>query len=323
MAVDAGQIANLLAIAKYGSFTRAAAEKGMSQPALSNSIALLEQRLGVQVLDRSRRGSTLTPYGEILVRRAEGVFSLLSDAETEVRHFANGVGGPLRIGATPSVLANLVPRALGRVVEGTGPVDIEIVDDLDDALVPMLRSGRIDVIVGPVAEMFHGESDVVEEILFQDPFAIAAGPRSPFHGRGSLTLAELAEARWILPRQGSTYRRHVESMFMTRSVPWPRDCILANSLALLESLVRATDRITLVSRVQIAAGDPGFAVIPLEGAGHRTIGFKLRAGAKPTGLVTQFCDALREAAATCDRQPITLAPASGSSSKPAAAESAA
>jgi len=297
MALDAGQIANLLAIAKYGSFTRAAAEKGMSQPALSNSIALLEQRLGVQVLERSRRGSSLTPYGEILVRRAEGVFSLLSDAETEVRHHANGISGPLRIGATPSVLANLVPKALGRLVSGTGPVDIEIVDGLDDALVPMLRTGGIDIIVGPVAEMFRSAPDVIEEVLLEDPFAIAAGPRSPFHERKSLTLPDLAAARWILPRQGSTYRRHVEAMFMTRNVPWPKDCILANSLAVLESLVRETDRITLVSKVQIGAGSQGFAVVPLEGAGFRTIGFKMRTGAKPTALVANFCEALREEAA--------------------------
>lgn len=296
MAVDAGQIANLLAIAKYGSFTRAAAEKGMSQPALSNSIALLEQRLGVQVLERSRRGSCLTPYGEILVRRAEGVFSLLSDAETEVRHYANGVNGPLRIGATPSVLASLVPKALGRLVRAAGAVDIEIVDGLDDTLVPMLRSGSIDIIVGPVAEMFRGASDVVEEVLLEDPFAIAAGPQSAFHRSESLTLPELAEARWILPRRGSTYRRHVEAMFMTQNVAWPMDCILANSLAVLESLVRETDRITLVSKIQIGAGSQGFAVIPLAGAGHRTIGFKMRGGAKPTALVNRFCDALREEA---------------------------
>lgn len=84
---------------------------------------------------------------------------------------------------------------------------------------------------------------------------------------------------------------------MTRSVPWPKDCVLANSLTVLESLVRETDRITRVSKVQIAAGHDGFAVIPLEGAGHRTIGFKMRSGAKPTALVTQFCDALRDEAA--------------------------
>lgn len=294
MAVDASQIANLLAIAKYGSFTRAAQEKGISQPALSNSIALLEQRLGVRVLERTRRGSTLTPYGEILVRRAEGVLSLLSDAETEVKRRAAGVAGPLRIGATPSVLARLVPKALSLVVEQAGPVDIEIVDGLDDRLVPMLRSGAVDIIVGPVAEVFRSPPDVIEQVLLRDPFAVAVGPASGFYDRDSLTLADLADAKWVLPRPGSTYRRHAEALFMTAGIAWPQNCILANSLPVLEYLVRFADRVTLVSMVQITDGLRDFKIVPLDGAGFRSIGYKTRRGTQSSTLLTQFCEALKQ-----------------------------
>ena len=296
MAVEATQIANLLAIARHGSFTRAAVEKGMSQPALSNSIALLEQRLGVKVLERTRRGSTLTAFGEILVRRAEGVHSLLSDAEAEVRRHAAGVAGPLRIGATPSVLASLLPKALRALDAGGRPLDLEIVDGLDGRLVPMLRSGKIDIIVGPVDEMLGGTEDVVEEMLFEDPFWLAVGPASPFYGEKSLTLAQLADAPWALPREGSTYRRHVEALFMTAGVGWPKDCILVNALPLLESLVANTARITLVSRAQLTQPPQPFQVIPLDGAGRRRIGFKLRRGSRPGPLTQEFIDALKESA---------------------------
>lgn len=296
MAVEASQIANLLAIARHGSFTRAAAEKGMSQPALSNSIALLEQRLGVKVLERTRRGSTLTAFGEILVRRAEGVHSLLSDAETEVRRHAAGIAGPLRIGATPSVLASLMPKALRTLDDGAGAMDLEIVDGLDGRLVPMLRSGKIDIIVGPVDEMLGGTDDVIEVVLFEDPFWLAVGPASPFYNAKSLTLSELADAPWALPREGSTYRRHVEALFMTAGVAWPRDCILVNALPLLESLVTHSARITLVSRAQMTETPQPFRVIPLEGAGRRRIGFKLRRGSRPGPLTQAFIEALKAAA---------------------------
>lgn len=296
MAVEATQIANLLAIAEHGSFTRAAAEKGVSQPALSNSIALLEQRLGVKVLERSRRGSTLTVFGEILVRRAEGVQSLLSDAEAEVRSHAAGISGPLRIGATPSVLASLLPKALRRLDDGGAPLDLEIVDGLDGRLVPMLRSGKIDIIVGPVDEILGATDDVVEAVLFDDPFWLAVGPASPFHDAKSLSLAELADAPWALPREGSTYRRHVEALFMSAGVAWPKDCILVNALPLLETLVAHTARITLVSRAQLTQAPQPFRVIPLQGAGGRRIGYKLRRGGRPGPLTQQFIDALKASA---------------------------
>ncbi len=292
MAVEASQIANLLAIAKYGSFTRAAEEKGISQPALSNSIALLEQRLGVRVLERTRRGSTLTPYGEILARRAEGVLSLLSDAETEVKRRAAGVDGPLRIGATPSVLSTLLPRALRPLLADSGPVDIEIVDGLDDALVPMLRSGAIDIIIGPVAEMFGSPPDILEHVLMRDPFALAVGPDSGFFERDQVSLAELSNAKWVLPRPGSTYRRHVEALFMTRGIAWPQNCILANSLSMLESLVKFSGFVTVVSLVQIAEGNDDFKVITLQGGGFRSIGYKLRRNMTPSPILKNLCSIL-------------------------------
>ena len=61
--IDPRYLANLLSVAKHGSFNRAAAAQGISQPALSNSIAQLERRLGVQVLDRTRSGSQLNEFG--------------------------------------------------------------------------------------------------------------------------------------------------------------------------------------------------------------------------------------------------------------------
>lgn len=293
MAVEASQIANLLAIARHGSFTQAAVEKGMSQPALSNSIALLERRLGVRVLERTRRGSTLTPYGEILVRRAEGVRALLDDAEAEVRSFASGVSGPLRIGATPSVLVSLIPRAF-RLLDQDGPMNIEVVDGLDDVLVPLLRTGGLDLVVGPVESVFGGSADVEEVTLMEDPFAVAVGKASPFYGRPSLRLADLAEAPWVLPRLGSAYRRHVEALFMIEGVPWPNDCVLANSIPVLESFVSSTSRVTLVSPVQLSESLHTFRVIPLKHAGGRKIGFKVRKGSRMSPLGSAFVRALLE-----------------------------
>jgi DNA-binding transcriptional LysR family regulator len=270
----------------------------MSQPALSNSIALLEQRLGVPVLTRSRRGSELTPYGEILVRRAEGLQALLSDAETEVRRRVDGIAGPLRIGATPSVIPTLVARTVTELVNASGPVDIEVIDGLDQTLVPMLRSGAIDVIVGPVREMFMASSDVVEHVLTGDPFAVAVGKHSPFRDKKRLALAELADAPWILPRPGSTYRSHVEALFMTSGVPWPRDCILANSLQFLEYVVGASERVTIVSPVQMAKPDGTLIVIPLADGGSRTIGYKVRASGRLSAIGERFVGLLPLAAAT-------------------------
>ena len=71
--VDPKRLIELLRIADRGSFTRAAAALGVSQPALSNSVAVLEKMLGVRVFDRTRNGATLTEFGRLLAGHAAAI----------------------------------------------------------------------------------------------------------------------------------------------------------------------------------------------------------------------------------------------------------
>lgn len=304
MAVNSDLLVCLLAIARTGSFSKAAVELGQSQPTLSNNIALLERRLGVTVLDRTRRGSTLTAQGAILVRRAEGMQALLEDAAAEVRNFSNGVAGPFRIGATPSVLPLLLSRALAQAALPGEAIQVEVVEGLDEALMPKLRSGALDLIVGPVEEMFTDSQDVVEHRLLSDPFLVGIGSRSRFFGRDRVALPELAEEPWILPREGSTYRQHVEALFMTKGVAWPRNVVLANSLPLQETLLRHSDRVTIVSPIQFGGASKGdLSVAELEGGGRRYIGYKRRARSKLSPLGERLVAALADTAAAIGTAP--------------------
>lgn len=296
MTIDAHHLSCLLAIARTGSFGRAAVELGQSQPTLSNNIALLEHRLGVRVLDRSKRGSTLTPFGEVLVRRAEGLKAMLDDAEAEVRNLDQSIAGPLRIGATPSVLPALLPKALTILGSNRQASMIEIVEDLDQSLGPQLRTGKIDLIVGPVHEPFTATPDIVETELLIDPFCIAVGMNSPFADRNLVSLEELVDQTWVLPRDGSTYRRHIEAMFLTIGAAWPRDCIYANSLYLLEAMVSSGNCITFVSPVQLRLPISGMKVLHLVGSSQRQIGYKKRNFGRISPLGTRFIEALNEAA---------------------------
>ena len=124
--IDPRQLANLLAVAQYGSFNRAAAARGLSQPALSGSIALLERRLGVTVLDRSRSGSTLNEFGRILVRRAQTVEATLLQASEEVELHKLGIEGPLRVGATPSLMLKFVPDITTQMLKESSNTAVRI-----------------------------------------------------------------------------------------------------------------------------------------------------------------------------------------------------
>jgi DNA-binding transcriptional LysR family regulator len=90
MSLDQKRLHNLLAVARTGSFGRAAAALGVSQPALSTSIALLEKTVGGAVLKRDRSGATLTPLGEILIQHARSL-ELLSTARQKRPRYSSPI----------------------------------------------------------------------------------------------------------------------------------------------------------------------------------------------------------------------------------------
>jgi len=295
MKIDPRQLANLMSIAQHGSFNRAAAARGISQPALSNSIAQLERRLGVQVLSRTRRGSELTDMGNILLRGAETIDAVLLQASEEVRLRRLGVEGPLRVGVVPSVTLKLMPDVFAVLLKRHPAVELTFTEGLDDQLLPALRSGQLDIVVGPLAGVFPAPDDIAEDPLFDDPFSIGVGPEHPLAGRSSLSLGELRDAPWVLPLPGNNYRRHIEALFMTAGVPWPSNCFITSSLTLVESIVAQTDRVTIITELQsIVQNNWRLRSVPLKGGGKRTIGIKWRKAAKPSAIAANFIKVVHE-----------------------------
>jgi LysR family pca operon transcriptional activator len=296
--IDPRYLANLLSIAKHGSFNRAASARGMSQPALSNSIAQLERRLGVAVLDRTRRGSELNEFGKILVRNAEVIEAVLKQTVEEVRLKRIGVEGPLRIGVVPSLAIKFMPALMAVLLEHHRSIEITIIEGLDDQLLPALLAGELDLVLGPLAGIFPAPPELVEESLFDDPFSIGVGPHHTLRDRASLTLGELRDYPWILPLPGNNYRRHIEALFMAEGVPWPSNCIITSSLSLAESALAQSDRITIITELQSTMQNTWrIRSIPLKGGGKRAIGIKWRKTGALSALATRVVQYAHEVAA--------------------------
>jgi LysR family transcriptional regulator of abg operon len=88
-------------VCRAGSISGAARMLNLSQPSVSAAMAMLEQRLGGPLFERTRTGIVLTPAGEALRTRANMLDHLLRDAEADVAAARNGSAGPLRVGGTP------------------------------------------------------------------------------------------------------------------------------------------------------------------------------------------------------------------------------
>jgi DNA-binding transcriptional LysR family regulator len=304
MALDPKRLLELLSIAETGSFTKAAAARRVSQPALSNSMALLEKALGVRVLERSRSGASLTDYGRLLATHAQALSSLLARAADDVRLKKQGLEGLLTIGASPLACVALVPNAVAEVERTSPNIRVEIYERPDDQLMHGLRTGEFDVTVSPAGAK-SDPPDVIGETLMNDVSVVTVRRRHRLARRRHVTLKELHDARWVFPSAHTGMWRHIETLFAADNVPWPVNYVTTSSVLALRSLILRTDSVTILSphlmKLELATGQ--LVGIPLRKPHFvREIVLRTRRNAALSPLAERFVAALRAEAAALRRR---------------------
>jgi molybdate transport repressor ModE-like protein len=244
--LDPKRLLDLLAIARHGSYTHAASALGVSQPALSNSIAALEKALGVRVLDRTRSGATLTDFGRLLANHAEALQSALSRASGDVALKKDGMEGSLVIGVSPVACVDIVPDAVALLKRTTPNVSVRIHELPDDQLLEQLQTGEIDLMISPTG-FIADLPDIEREVLLRDTFVIIMRPQNPLAKRKALSLRELRHAEWVMPNLHTTMWRQIEALFAAENEPWPATCVITNSVTALRSLVMRSDSVSISS----------------------------------------------------------------------------
>jgi len=112
MALDLRQLKYFMAIAEEGQISRAARRLHMAQPPLSLQLKLLEESLGVQLVERNTKSLRLTSAGAALYQRAEQILGLVEATARDMRDFDNGLRGTLAIGSPPGVGHLVIPQRM-------------------------------------------------------------------------------------------------------------------------------------------------------------------------------------------------------------------
>jgi LysR family transcriptional regulator, cyn operon transcriptional activator len=245
----------LTAVVDQGSFTRAAQLLHVSQPALSQQIKELEDRLGVQLLDRSGRHIRPTDAGEVFLRYARRVLADLDEATRAVRDVEDLSTGSLRVGITPSVAAYLIGPLLMRFRSKYPGIAFSIRVVSHEEMEPALQHDRLDIGIGfgdlPV--------DDIEAIpLHTERLALIVG-----EGRGSarkkiVTPSEAAAMPLALLDVSFSVRRSADRYFAREGLR-PTVAVEANSIAALIAIVRQTDLVTILPE---NVADSGLHVVP-------------------------------------------------------------
>jgi LysR family transcriptional regulator, transcription activator of glutamate synthase operon len=196
------QLRSAVAVAKRLSFTAAAEELTLAQPALSQQIAALERELGVRLFERSNRRVETTDAGRAFVTRAERILADLDAAAEEMSAYAGGLRGRVILGTYQSFAEASLPKLLGRFRAAFPRVEVALREGLADALLAALRGGAIDVFIGDVDDAAAAEG-LHSEPLYEDELVIATAARHALAARGRIGISDLRDEPFVIFRPGS------------------------------------------------------------------------------------------------------------------------
>jgi DNA-binding transcriptional LysR family regulator len=196
--LDPRRLRVLREVAIRGSFAAAAEALSFTQSAVSQQVAALEREAGTRLVERGVRPIRLTDAGRALLAHAEAVLARLDEAEQELAEIARLRRGRLRLASFPTAIATLVPRAVARFNQRHPDVDLTVIDDHGQGLIPRLARWELDLALIYEHEAL-GEPDVELERthLLEDPFDLVVPDGHPLAGRTSVALEELANEIWI------------------------------------------------------------------------------------------------------------------------------
>ena len=189
--VEVRHLAALEAVARSGSFGRAASELGYTQSAISQQIAALERIVGERLVERpgGPRAISMTDAGALLLRHAEAIVNRLAAAQADMRALQAGETGTLRVGTYQSVGSRVLPDVMRRFRADWPKIEVGLSEPTTDPeLYAEIESGRLDLAFCS-APLPDGPFETLE--LMRDPYVFLVPVGHPVASAEACSLADL------------------------------------------------------------------------------------------------------------------------------------
>lgn len=249
-----------LQAAEAGSLHAGARALGITQPALTKAVRRLESALGVHLFERSRKGVSLTPIGQMFRSRGVALDTLVRDIRMEIEDLRSGDAGLVRLGVVPAVVESVVAPTLAHFIDSRDALHFEMQVQLSSVLLRELQAGRLDLVVAALPAVpgpdlnFHVVGTTVSSVVVRRGHALT---------RRAFTVEDLASQKWLLPPGDITLTQWVVAMFRETGLAAPEIYVQADATpAVFAALVRNTSLLTVMTN-EMLQSPMGTGLVPL------------------------------------------------------------
>lgn len=292
------QAAHIVALAAHANYARAAESLGITQSALTQSIARFERELAVKLFDRGRFGASPTEAGRLLLTRARAIIAEERLARAELDAFKGATHGDLRIGVGKSVVQHLMPEALTAFSRKRPRVVVTAFVGWSTELFMRLLRGDLDFVVSAAVPTTMIDPELTQQPLFPQHELVAVSEQHPLAGKPNPVLADLVDQHWIVPPAGTGRARLLQGIFQAAGLPAPTRFTRTDSVTMHSRLISLGSAVGWTTVELLAeGGSDGLVTLDIpELATTREASITMRRRTRPSPLARSLIEEVERVA---------------------------
>lgn len=255
--MDLTLIRSLLAISDHGAIGEASHALGLSQPALSRRIRILEEEFTAELLERSGRGVVLTEMGRLVVAEGRLMVARMDRLKQDIARHMRLEAGVVRVGGGATAVSYLLPRAIAQFRQQHPDVRFEVREAGSRDVEEAVRSGALDL---GFVTLPMSAPDLVMRPLLKDRIVLIAGKDHPLACRKRVTAKQL-EGQSIVGFEAGSAIRHLIDAALREAGVVMNVVMELRSIAAILRMVETTGSLGFVSEM----GAKGARVVPVSG----------------------------------------------------------
>lgn len=232
----------LIAVAEHGNFTRAAEALHVSQPALSQQILQMENRMDVVLLDRSGRTVRVTDAGQAYIAHARRALSELESGKRAIHDVRDLSRGAVRLAMTPTFTAYLIGPLVAAFHARFPGITVNVLEMSMDTIAAAIEADEVDL---GIAFELGRCADIDSVPLFTEQLSVVVASNHPWAERQSLDVESLADGELALLSKNFVTRVHIDNYLQAAGVA-PKVAVEVNTISALVEIVRHSNLFTIL-----------------------------------------------------------------------------
>jgi DNA-binding transcriptional LysR family regulator len=214
------QLRIIKAVATETSFTRAAEILFLSQPSLSKQLKILENRVGILLINRDKNKISLTEAGQLFLQYAERILALCEESCRALNDLQNGDRGNLTVGASQTIGTYLMPRVLALFAQNYPQINLKVQVDSTRIIAKNVVDRDIDIAVvgGDIPEIFKKNLEI--ESFVEDELSLIIPKSHPFatNNKKVINKDDLYHLNFITLNSNSTIRKFIDNILIQNNI---------------------------------------------------------------------------------------------------------